>query len=150
MYDNTTYCHTSIDSCKCMGVKGSLAAVQFIKSGIFLPRTSQVRIYISTTSQARTHIRYYKPCALHLNINKIEGLYDEIIITILPSYAGRNYTTYLLPLVFLLVLYILTIQTAANLWYSFVHLHNLLHITWPALLLHTTWLCSCLFICRYT
>ena len=97
-----------------MGVKGSLAAVQFIKSGIFLPRTSQVRIYISTTSQARTHLRYYKPCALRLNINKIEGSYDEIIITILPSYAGRNYIICCHWYSYLCCVFV-TIQTAANL-----------------------------------
>ena len=49
--------------------------------------TSHVRICISTTS----------PC------NEIEGSYDKIIITIVPSYIGKNITR-LLPLALLLVL----------------------------------------------
>jgi len=58
---------------------------------------SHTRICFSTTS----HMRYCK--SLTLCLNKIEGSYDKIIITIVPSYTGKKITT-LLPLALLLVL----------------------------------------------
>ena len=65
--------------------------------------TSHTRIRISTTSHVRLHIRYYKSCALVWMCNEIEGSYDKIIITIVPSYTGQNITR-LLPLALLLLL----------------------------------------------
>ena len=48
----------------------------------------------------RIRIRYYKSRVLHLNV---QGSHDKIIITIVPSYTGKNITR-LLPLALLLVL----------------------------------------------
>ena len=87
--DTYIYYHTS-NSCECMGVNGE--ALQFIKICMF------------RTSHARIRIRYYKSRALVWTCNEIEGLYDKIIITIVPSYTGKNITC-LLPLALLLVLH---------------------------------------------
>ena len=48
----------------------------------------------------RIRIRYYKSCALRLNMHEIKGLYDKIIITIVQRYITR-----LLSLALLLVLH---------------------------------------------
>ena len=99
-----------------MGVNGE--ALQFIKSRIFYYKSSEnpyqycksrenlyqvlqvTRESVSgTASHARIRIRYYKSCALRLNV----PLYDKIIITIIPSYTGKNITC-LLSLALLLML----------------------------------------------
>ena len=50
-----------------------------------------------SVSGTTSHVRYVWTC------NEIEGSYDKIIITIVPSYTGENITR-LLPLALLLVL----------------------------------------------
>ena len=64
---------------------------------------SHTRIGISTTSHVRIKIRYSKSRAWVWTCNESECLYDKIIITIVPSYTGKN-ITHLLPLALLLVL----------------------------------------------
>ena len=69
---------------------GSLAAARSL-SYFYYKLHENPRIRISTASHVRICIRYYKSHALHLNIQKIEGSYDKIIITIVPSYTGNKY-----------------------------------------------------------
>ena len=80
-------------------VSESMAALQLhvvYKSCIFL-QTSHARIHISTTCHVKIRIRYCKWRALRLNVQWF------IIITIVPSYTGKNITR-LLTLALLLVL----------------------------------------------
>ena len=48
--------------------------------------------------------------------NEIGGLYGKVVITIIPSYTGKN-ITHLLPLTMLLLMHTVTTQTATNSWY---------------------------------
>ena len=78
------------------------SCMQFIKFTashvkIRISTTSHTRIRISTTSHVRILIRYCK------SRKEIEGSYDKIVITIVPSYTGKIITC-LLPLALLLVL----------------------------------------------
>ena len=81
-----------------MGVNGEALQLHVVYKKLFF-----------TTSHARIRIKYYKSrenpyqvlCALRLN--EIEGSYDKVIITIVPSYNGRN-ITHFLPLALLLML----------------------------------------------
>jgi len=55
--------------------------------------------YIKVFYKSRKNpYQYYKSRAQCLNV---QGLYDKIIITIVPNYTGKNYITHLLPLIVL-------------------------------------------------
>ena len=89
-----------------MGVNGEALQLHAVyKKPYFLlqvTRESVIRYYKSrenllsgTTSHVRTRIRYYKSRALHLNVhNEIEGSYDKIFITIVPSYTRKKYHSF--------------------------------------------------------
>jgi len=49
--------------------------------------------------------------------NKIEGSYDEIIITIVPSYTGKNISVICCQWHCYSCCALVTIQMATNLWY---------------------------------
>ena len=70
------------------------SCMQYIKKTFLLQVTRES--VSGTTSHTRIHIRYYKSRALRLTCNESEGSYDEIIITIVASYTGKNITCLLL------------------------------------------------------
>ena len=107
-----------------MGVNGEALQLRAVYKKLYFFTTSHATIRISTTSHARIRIRYYKSrenpyqvlqvtresvsgTTSHMRCvrtcNEIEGSYDKIIITIVPSYTGKN-ITHLLPLALLLML----------------------------------------------
>ena len=47
--------------------------------------------FFFNTSHMGIRIRYYKSCALRLNM---QDSYDKTITTIVPSYAGRKYHSF--------------------------------------------------------
>ena len=88
------------------------SCTQFIKSRIFYCKSREnpyqycksrenpyqvLQVTRESVSGTTSHVRCVGPC------NEIEGSYDKIIITIVPSYTGENITS-LLPLALLLVL----------------------------------------------
>ena len=78
------------------------SCMQFIKSRIFLLQVTRESVSVlqvtwESVSGTASHTRCIWKC------NEIEGSYDKIIITIVPSYTGKNITC-LLPLALLLVL----------------------------------------------
>ena len=58
---------------------------------------SVLQVTRESVSGTTSHVRCVRTC------NEMEGLYDKIIITIVPSYTGKNVTS-LLPFALLLVL----------------------------------------------
>ena len=106
---------------------GSLAAAHNLLKAIF-SNTSHTRIRISTASQyCKSHENPYQVLQVTFAAseccNEIEGSYDKIIITIVPSYTWKNITR-LLPLALLLMLRTRNNtddkQTCDIFWYSFV------------------------------
>ena len=76
-----------------MGVNGEALQLHAVyKKPYFLLQVTR-----ESVSGTTSHVRYVRTC------NEIGGSYDKIIITIVPSYTGKN-TTRLLPLALLLVL----------------------------------------------
>ena len=88
------------------------SCTQFIKSRIFYCKSREnpyqycksrenpyqvLQVTRESVSGTTSHVRCVWTC------NEIEGSYDKIIITIVPSYTGKN-ITHLLPLALLLVL----------------------------------------------
>ena len=78
------------------------SCMQFIKSRIFLLQVTRESISVlqvtwESVSGTASHARCVWTC------NEIEGSYDKIIITVVPSYTGKNITR-LLALALLLVL----------------------------------------------
>ena len=59
------------------------SCTQFVKSRIFLLQVMRKSVS-GTASHTRIRIRYYKSRVCVWTRNEIEGLYDEIIITIVP------------------------------------------------------------------
>ena len=89
------------NSRECMGINGESLQLHAVykKKRIFYCKHARIRI--STTSHVRFRIRYASHARCIWTCNEIESSYDKIIITILPSYTGKNHS---LPLAFLLVL----------------------------------------------
>ena len=94
-----------------MGVNGEALQLHAVNKKPYFFTTSHARVRISTASSARIHIRY---CKSHENPYQVLQVTcaasecalkskDKIIITIIPSYTGKNITR-LLPLALLLVL----------------------------------------------
>ena len=78
------------------------SCMQFIKSCISYYKSREnlyqvLQVTRESVSGTTSHVRCVWAC------NEIEGLYDKIIITIVPRYTGKNITR-LLPLALLLVL----------------------------------------------
>ena len=99
--DITIY-HTS-NSHECMGVNGEALQLHAVyKKPYFLLQVtresvSALQVTWESVSGTASHARCVWTC------NEIEGSYVKIIITIVPSYTGKNITR-LLPLALLLVL----------------------------------------------
>ena len=95
--------HTS-NSCECMGVNGEALQLHAVyKKSYFLLQVTRESVSVlqvtwESVSGTASHARCIWTC------NEIEGSYDKIIITIAPSYTGKN-ITHLLPLALLLVLH---------------------------------------------
>ena len=95
--------HTS-HSRECMGVNGEALQLHTVyKKPYFLLQVTRESVSVlqvtwESVSGTASHARCIWTC------NEIEGSYDKIIITIVPSYTGKN-ITHLLPLALLLVLH---------------------------------------------
>ena len=97
LYDTYHY-HTS-NSHLCMGANVEALQLHAVdKKAVFLVQATQESVSV-LPSHTRIHIRYYKSRACIWMCN---GLYDKIVITIVPSYTRQN-ITHLLPLTLLLV-----------------------------------------------
>ena len=86
-----------------MGVKGKpCSCTQLIKSQMFYYKSCEnpyqvLQVTRESVSGTTSHVRCVETC------NEIEGSYNKIIITIVPSYTGKN-ITHLLLLALLLML----------------------------------------------
>ena len=87
-----------------MGVNGEALQLHAVyKKPYFLLQVTRQSVSVlqvtrESVSGTTSHVRCVRTC------NEIEGSYDKIIITIVPSYTGKNITR-LLPLALLLVLH---------------------------------------------
>ena len=72
------------------------SCTQFIKSHIFYSKSRKNQVTRESVSGSTSHVRCVRTC------NEIGGSYDKIIITIVPSYTGKNITRSL-PLALLLM-----------------------------------------------
>ena len=94
--------HTS-NSCECMGVNGEALQLHAVYKKLYFllqltrESVSVLQVTWESVSGTASHARCVWTC------KEIEGSYDKIIITIVPSYTGKNITR-LLPLALLLVL----------------------------------------------
>ena len=86
-----------------MGVNGEALQLHAVyKNPYFLLQVTRESVSVLQVTQesvsgTTSHVHCIGTC------NEIEGTYDKIIITIVPSYTGKN-ITHLLPLALLLVL----------------------------------------------
>ena len=124
MYDNTAYCHTSIDSCKCMGVNGKPCSCAVYKKWYFYYHV-QVRLESISVQQVKrepilgttSHVRcVWTSIKLKVRMMKSLSPYcrampEEIILLSCCHWCSYSCCVFVM------------IQRAANLWYSFVHLY---------------------------
>ena len=88
------WCHKSQKLAReCMGVNGQPLQLHAVYEKPYL-----IQVTWESVSGTASHTRWIWTC------NEIEGPYDKIIITIVPSYTGKKITC-LLPSVLLLVLH---------------------------------------------
>ena len=111
-----SFYHTS-NSRECMGVNGEVLRLYVVykkpyfftasHTRIRISTTRHARICISSTSHVRFRIRYCKPCMLCLIVQWNQATPEKISLVCCRWHCYSCCT-------------LITIQTATNLWYSFV------------------------------